>query len=100
MKDHLLKKEKIMKYSKIIDYFEKNEEGIEELLKDCQDVFDTLEEYKRILMANMIQSEEEYKEMLNRLTGIYGFLEPIYNLAQAYKEIKEDETYSNLRTEV
>jgi hypothetical protein len=91
--------EKIMKYNKIIEYFESGESGITQLLKDCDTVFDQLEQYKQDFMANMITTVEEYKEKLNVLTGIYGFLEPIFNLSQAYKEITEDITYSNLRTE-
>jgi len=88
-----------MKYSKIQNYFDKGEEGITQLLADCADIFETLDQYKQDFIGNMISSADDYKERLNVLTGIYGFLEPIFNLAQAYKEIKEDESYCNLRAE-
>jgi hypothetical protein len=88
-----------MKYSKIVDYFEKGEQGIVDLLKECENTFTTLDNYKQDFIQNQIITIEDYKEKLNVLTGIYGFLEPIYNLAQAYKEIKEDEAYCNLRTQ-
>ena len=87
-----------MKYSKIIDYFEKGESGIVDLLKECENIFTTLDTYKQDFIGNVIVSADDYKERLNVLTGIYGFLEPIFNLSQAYKEIKEDESYCNLRT--
>jgi hypothetical protein len=88
-----------MKYSKIVDYFEKGEQGIVDLLKECENTFTTLDNYKQDFIQNQIITIEDYKEKLNVLTGIYGFLEPVYNLAQAYKEIKEDEAYCNLRTQ-
>ena len=88
-----------MKYSKIIEYFNRGEEGVTELLKDCEDVFNTIEDYKQQFIQNVISSGDEYKEILNRLTGFYLFLEPIFNTAQAFKEIKEDEEYCRLRTE-
>jgi len=88
-----------MKYDKIQNYFEQGEAGVTSLLKDCEDVFTTIDNYKQQFMANQFSTPDEYKEALNVLTGLYIFLEPIFNLAQAYKEIKEDEAYSNLRTE-
>lgn len=88
-----------MRYDKIQKYFDEGEEGITKLLLDCQDAFDTIEEYKGLFIGNMISTPDEYKEALNRITGLYSFFEPIFNLAQAYKEIKEDETYSNLRSQ-
>ena len=47
-----------MKYDKIEKYFEREEEGVTELLKDCQDSFDTIEEYKGILIGNVISTAE------------------------------------------
>lgn len=88
-----------MRYSIIQNYFDKGEVGVEELLKDCDEVFDAIEEYKEQFMANIPSTEDEYKEILNKLTGYYLFLEPIFTIAQAYKEIKEDTAYCNLRTE-
>jgi hypothetical protein len=88
-----------MKYSKIEEYFKKDEVGITELLKECEDVFETIDGYKQQFMANLFSTADEYKTALNVFTGLYIFLEPIYNLAQAYKEIKEDEAYCNLRTQ-
>jgi hypothetical protein len=88
-----------MKYDKIEKYFQEGETGVTQLLVDCKDAFDTIEEYKGLLIANIITDIDSYKEALNRITGLYGFFEPIFNLAQAYKEIKEDEAYSNLRVQ-
>jgi len=88
-----------MRYDKIQKYFEAGEEGITQLLDDCKDSFATLDQYKQDFISNMISTPDQYKEMLNTLTGLYGYLEPIFNLAQAYKEIKEDEAYCNIRTQ-
>lgn len=86
-----------MRYDKIQEYFNRDEEGVTQLLTDCKDAFDTIEEYKGLFIGNMISTPDEYKEALNRITGLYGFFEPIFSLAQAYKEIKEDEAHSTLR---
>ena len=86
-----------MRYPKLQQYFDKGE--IEELLADCEDAFATIDNYKNDFIGDMITTSDEYKKALNVLTGIYMFFEPIFSLAQAYKEIKEDEAYCNIRTE-
>jgi hypothetical protein len=86
-----------MKYTKLRQYFEKND--MESLLKDCEDVFTTLDDYKEQFIANNFSTGDEYKEALNRITGCYMFLEPILSLSQAFKEIKQDEAHSNLRVD-
>lgn len=86
-----------MIYNKIIKYFDEGKEGLNELLDECKDVFATIEDYKGRFMSNLFVTGDEYKEALNVLTGFYLFLEPIYNIAQAHKEIEEDRIYSAIR---
>lgn len=86
-----------MTYTKIIKYFEEGISGIEKLLDECQEVFNQIEDYRGKFTANLFVTGDEYKEALNILTGLYLFLEPIYNVAQAYKEIEEDRVYSAIR---
>jgi len=88
-----------MRYDKIEKYFSAGEEGVTQLLLDCKDTFDTIDQYKQDFLGDVLSTESVLKTGLNVLTGCYFFLEPIYNLAQAYKEIKEDEAYCNLRTQ-
>jgi hypothetical protein len=88
-----------MKYDKVVKYFEEGEIGVTQLLKECEDIFTTIDDYKQQFITNQFSTAEEYMSALNTLTGLYIYLEPIFNLAQAYKEIKEDEAHSNLRAE-
>jgi hypothetical protein len=88
-----------VKYDKIEKYFNEGETGVIQLLEDCKDTFDTIEQYKQDFLGDILSTEEVLKTGLNVLTGCYFFLEPIYNLSQAYKEIKEDEAYCRIRAE-
>jgi hypothetical protein len=88
-----------MRYDKIQKYFDEGEVGVTQLLADCQDIFDTIDQYKQDFLGDVLSTESVLKTGLNVLTGCYFFLEPIFNLSQAYKEIKEDESYCNLRTQ-
>lgn len=86
-----------MLYKQIVEYFEKGEQGIAELLAACQDEFKTIEDIKGQLKANLLTDEESLYEALSQLTGIYMHFEPMYEVAQAYKEIEEDRIYSGIR---
>ena len=88
-----------MKYDKAQKYMDEGEVGVTQLLADCKDTFDTIDQYKLDFLGDVLSTEDVLKTALNVLTGCYFFLEPIYNLAQAYKEIKEDEAYCTLRAE-
>lgn len=86
-----------MIYSDIIRYFEKGQTGIAELLKICQDEFELIEDIKGKLKTYQIADEESLYEALSQLTGIYMHFEPIFFIAQSYKETEEDRVYSAIR---
>ncbi len=77
-----------MQYSEIIKYFE-TEEGLNQLLEDCKDTFNALDELTNQLQGNVLSSPDDWKNTLSLATGHYSFLNPIYTLATAVKENEE-----------
>lgn len=69
-------------------YFD-NEAGLIKLLKDCQEIFDYLDETSKQLLEGVISTANDYKEILNKSTGAYGRLETLYSLSIAHKENSE-----------
>jgi len=81
-------------YEKIIAYFEE-ENGLENLLKDYKDTFNMIESIGNDFLQDMVSTITEYKERLNKLTGAYMALEPLYSLAEAHKLNEENREYVN-----
>jgi hypothetical protein len=77
-----------MKYTEFSEYFQ-SEEGLNNLLKDCQETFDALDEVSSQLQGNILTTSEQWKDALSQATGHYGFLNPIYTVAMAIKENEE-----------
>jgi len=64
-------------------------EGLENLLKDYKDTFDLVDDRGQQLIQGIISAPEDYAECLDKLTGAYITLEPLYTMAVAYKENEE-----------
>ena len=88
-----------MRYTRITEYFEKEDKGLLELLEDCKDMIDSIDDYRNKLMGNALVTGDEYDEAMVRLTGIYMYVVEIFESAQAFKEIEEDKAYLRLRNE-
>jgi len=73
-----------MKYS----YFE-SEDNLSKLLTDCNDIFTMIDEYAQQFMQGILSTSADFRDVLNKLTGAYMYLEPLYSLAVANKENKE-----------
>jgi len=73
-----------MKYDKINSYFT-SESGLEQLISDYKDLFDTIDDIGGQLLQGIASTPEDYKIILNVLTGAYISLEPLYSLAEAHK---------------
>jgi len=80
-----------MKYSKIVDYFDRGVEGVNEFMKleEIKIVIDTIEDYQGRFKANMITEESDLKEGLNILTGLHSETTVIAGILEAYAETNE-----------
>jgi hypothetical protein len=86
-----------MRYTEPSEYFKNNE--IMELLEDCKSSFAEIRSYRDKFRERGFVDIDDYAAALDVLTGLYMFVEEIYSLAQAYKEICEDEAHHDLRLE-
>lgn len=87
-----------MKYENIVAYFNE-ENGIENLIKDYKPIFDMIDDIGADFLQNMCTTMPEYKERLNKLTGAYISLEPLYSLAVAHKLNEETSAYVRTKEE-
>jgi len=74
-----------MKYPDIVQYFN-TEEGILELIGECQEVFDLIDDCSMKLFNNQLKTVADFQEALTRLSGAKMFLDPIANHAEAIAE--------------
>lgn len=83
------------------DYFE-NEEIMGQLLDDKAGLFEEVDRIAGELQQGLmiVNTEEQYKERLNILTGIYMALEPLYSQAEAAKVNEEAKAYVKIKEEM
>jgi uncharacterized iron-regulated protein len=82
-----------------IDYFV-DTAGLEKLLADYVDVFEMIDDYGQQLIQDILSSGEDYKVCLDKFTGAYITLEPLYTMAVAYKENEEIKAYVSMKREL
>jgi hypothetical protein len=87
-----------MNYRELCSYFE-SEEKLEALLEKFSDIFEDINETASQFQQHMFKTEEEYAEVLDRMTGNYAKLVVISDMAQAYKEVIEDKNYLKIRND-
>jgi hypothetical protein len=75
-------------------------EGLEKLLNDYKDVFEMVDDYGQQLIGGILSSGEDYRICLDKLTGAYVALEPLYTMAVAYKENEEIKAYVSMKREL
>ena len=80
-------------------YFE-SEEGLAKLLTDKQDIFALIDDISQQLLQGVVTTSEQYREILNQMTGAYGVLEPLYSQAEANKLNKELKSYVEHKREL
>ena len=78
------------------DYFI-NTEGLEKLLTDYKDIFEMIEDYGQQLVQGIISTPSDYKSCLDKLTGAYITLEPMYAVAESVKLNEELKKYMELK---
>ena len=74
------------------DYFI-DVEGLEKLLVDYKDTFEMIDDFGQQLIQGILSSGEDYRVCLDKLTGAYITLEPLYTMAVAYKENEQLKSY-------
>jgi hypothetical protein len=75
-------------------------EGLEKLLADYKEVFEMVDDYGQQLIGGILSSGEDYRMCLDKLTGAYVALEPLYTMAVAYKENEEIKAYVSMKREL
>jgi hypothetical protein len=75
-------------------------EGLEKLLVDYKDTFEMVDDYGQQLIQGILSSGEDYRLCLDKLTGAFISLEPLYTMAVAYKENEELGYYVTIKREL
>lgn len=88
-----------MKYEKMVTYFQ-SEEGLLELVADYKDLFDQIEDYGQQLIKGILTTADDFKGMLNFMTGAYVSLEPLYSIATSTKLNEELKNYVGIKRDL
>lgn len=80
------------------EYF-KSQEGLEQLLNDYKEIFEMIDDFGQQLIQGILSNPEDYGVCLDKLTGAYISLEPLYTMAIAYKENEELKAYVTMKRE-
>jgi hypothetical protein len=81
------------------NYFE-NTEGLEKLLADYKEVFEMVDDFGQQLIQGIPNTPEDYKEILDKLTGAFITLEPLYTQAEAKKLNEELQAYVSMKRDL
>jgi uncharacterized iron-regulated protein len=79
-----------------LKYFE-TPEAVEQILVDYKDVFEQIEDYGQQLTQGMLSTQEDFRTILNFMTGAYVSLEPLYSMAEALKLNEELKAYAQIK---
>jgi hypothetical protein len=74
--------------------------GLEKLLADYKDTFDMIDDEGQQLIGGIKSSPDDYALCLDKLTGAYISLEPLYTMSVAYKENEEIKAYVSMKREM
>jgi hypothetical protein len=74
--------------------------GLEKLLVDYKDIFEMIDDYGQQLISGILSNPDEYALCLDKLTGAYISLEPLYTMAEAKKLNEELGAYMTLKREL
>jgi hypothetical protein len=74
--------------------------GLEKLLNDYKDTFDMIDDEGQQLISGIKNTPEDYATCLDKLTGAFISLEPLYTMAVAYKENEETREWVTLKREL
>ena len=81
------------------NYFD-SQEGLQNLLNDYKEVFEMIEDFGQQLIQGIPNTPDDYKEILDKLTGAFITLEPLYTQAEAKKLNEELQAYVSMKREL
>lgn len=81
------------------DYFV-DSEGLLQLLEDYKDIFSMIDDFGQQLIQGIPNTPNDYKEILDKLTGAFIALEPLYTQAEAKKLNEELHAYVSMKREL
>lgn len=81
------------------DYFE-SADGLEKLLVDYKETFEMIDDYGQQLIQGILSTPDDYKTCLDKLTGAFVSLEPLYAMAEAKKLNEELQAYVSMKREL
>jgi len=88
-----------MKILQIEQLFQQ-EETLVQVLEECKEEFDIIDNYSKSLKNNTIENGESLKKVLKELVGVYLALKPVLALAETEKKNREVRYYDSRRIEV
>lgn len=77
-----------------------DEKGLNDLLEAYKDTLEMIDAYGQQFIQGILSTQDDYRKCLNELTGAYIILEPLYNVAVAYKENQELKYYVEKKREL
>ena len=81
------------------NYFD-SQEGLQNLLNDYKEVFEMIEDFGQQLIQGIPDTPDDYKEILDKLTGAFITLEPLYTQSEAKKLNEELQAYVSMKREL
>ena len=84
---------------KMKNYFE-SKEGLTQLLNDYQDIFALVDDFGQQLIKGILTTPQDYKECLDKMTGAFVTLEPLYAQAESKKLNEELQAYVTLKRDL
>jgi len=89
-----------MKYTKIEQYFNGNEEDMVALLKDISPIFDMIDDFSQQILQNIMTTITEYQDCRTKLVGCIMTLNPILSAAMTVKRNKMLHYYVEQKREI
>ena len=83
-----------------VDKYFTDAEGLAKLLEDYKDTFDLVDDYGQQLISGILSTGDDYSKCLDKLTGAYISLEPLFTIAVAFKENEETREWVTLKREL
>lgn len=75
----------------------KKEKTLEDVLEQCQEDFNLIDEYSQNMKNGVTDIPEEAKTTLNKLTGVFMALKTLSAIAETEKKNREIRAYEQLR---
>ena len=82
-----------------IEQLFQNEDDLTQILNECKEEFDKVDNYGKLLKQNTINTSITVSQALVELTGVFMLLKTVLAIAETEKKNREVQYYDNLRIE-